>query len=467
MSELGNAQAQAGQISPLRLKAMAMKLRHRVHGFEVQDKGMYHPLQRVVPGEGPGEDKPDVSTLEGPNNWEGLKSIFLHPFSVLLVFLPLGVASGHCGWGPAWTFWLNIAGMVPLAKFLGDATEELAAAIRNDTLSGLLNATLGNAVEMILTVQTLRTSKLEVVKCTLLGSILSNLLLVLGTSFFLGGLSASNSQTGQHHVIHIEDYRAGARFAITPEKEQLFSVKGAIVSMGLQLLACMTCALPTVFAAASPHKGQKGYHRADEELLGVSRVGAVIIALSYTAFVVFQLFTHKTMLSKDDGEDLDDDDDKGDGASLTAGCSIALMAGITLLIAESSRLLVDSIDHVVEHCNVPERFIGVVLLPFAGNACEHASALRFAMQDRPGLVIGIAVGSSTQIALLMVPFAVLVGWYLDKPMNLNFHALDMAVLLLSVLVVLTSVIDGRSNWLKGFMLCTAYAFTAILYWYDV
>jgi len=448
-----------GNISPIRLKAICMKMRHKVHGFVVNKNSTYQALKEN------GMQDPDddvVSTLQGPNNMEGLKSIFCHPFSALLVCLPLGIASGLQGWGDAWTFWLNIAGIIPLAKFLGDATEELAAAIHNDTLSGLLNATLGNAVEMILTVQTLRKGLLEIVKSTLLGSILSNLLLVLGTSFFLGGLSASHGRSGNHHVIHIEDYTSTSRRLATAEKEQLFSVKGALVNMGMQLLACMTCALPTVFASSA----ESADELAAQQILSMSRVGALIISMSYVAFVVFQLCTHKRMLSKDDFED-DEGDDGGDGASLTASCSILLMCAITALIAISSELLVGTIDRVVEHYGIPERFIGVVLLPFAGNACEHASALRFAMQDRPGLVIGISVGSSTQIALLVVPFSVLVGWYLDQPMNLDFGIMNTAVLILSVLVVLTMVIDGRSNWLKGYMLCTAYTFISILYWYDV
>mmetsp|Transcript_105019 Transcript_105019/g.254958 ORF Transcript_105019/g.254958 Transcript_105019/m.254958 type:complete len:461 (-) Transcript_105019:222-1604(-) len=451
--------AEDAQLNPLRLKAIAMKLRHRVHGFRIQSlTNVYSQMNDPDAG-----SDGKVSTLHGPDNIQGLKSIFVHPFSFLLLCLPLGICSGLRGWGMAWTFWLNILGIIPLAKFLGDTTEELAAAIHNDTLSGLLNATLGNAVEMILTVQTLRKGLLGIVKSSLLGSILSNLLLVLGTAFFLGGLSPSSHQHGPHHIIHDEEYQSD-KHCIVAEKEQLFSVKGALVSMGLQLLACMTCALPTVFAAVgSPDENAE---EAEQSLLSVSRIGAVVIGFSYVAYVVFQLCTHKRMLSKDDGVS-ESGEDEEDGASLTVLVSITLMTVITIFIAVSSELLVDTIDHMVEEFGVPEKFIGVVLLPFAGNACEHASAVRFGIQDRPGLVIGIAVGSSTQIALLVVPFAVLVGWYLGQPMSLDFGILNTAVLLLSVLVVLTSVIDGRSNWLKGFMLCTAYIFTSILYWYDV
>merc|ERR1719401_2370425 len=134
------------------------------------------------------------------------------------------------------------------------------------------------------------------------------------------------------------------------------------------------------------------------------------------------------------------------------------------MISLSSENLVDAIQEVVKRSEISTDFIGIILLPFAGNACEHASAIRFAMQDRPGLSLGIAVGSSTQIALFVVPFTVVMGWVLDKPMDLVFGKMNTAVMIMSVLVVLTLVIDGRSNWLKGFMLCTAYIFEAVLYW---
>jgi len=398
--------------------------------------------------------------------WAALGSIFFHPFTVLLLAFPLGILSDQRRWGATSTFWLNILALIPLAKILGDGTEELAAAIKNDTISGLLNATLGNAVEMIITVQTMRKGMLDVVKATLLGSILSNILLVLGTSFFLGGLIGSRENVGKHHVIYDEEYQARR---CTPEKEQIFSSKSALVSMAMQLLACMTIALPTIFASASrSDHGYSGLVETKEErdalLLKVSRISAVIIMCSYVAFISFQLVTHKRMLSIDEGADSDEEEDEEE-AGLSANASLVLMAVTTGLIAVSSEMLVGAIEEVVAHSHISASFIGIVLLPFAGNACEHASAIRFAIQDRPGLSIGIAVGSSTQIALFVVPFSVVMGWFLDKPMDLVFGMMNTTVMILSVLVALAIVIDGRSNWLKGFMLCTAYGFEAVLYWY--
>lgn len=390
------------------------------------------------------------------DNWEALCSIFVHPVSILLLAFPLGICSQFLGWGDLCTFWLNILALAPLAKILGDGTEELATAIRNDTISGLLNATLGNAVEMIITFQTLRKGLIEVVKATLLGSILSNILLVLGTSFLLGGFVGSSENIGKNHVIYKKDYQQS--FCVF-EKEQIFSSKSALVSMAMQLLACMTCALPTLFAAG---------HGEDENqkaiLLEVSRISSIVLMMSYVAYVLFQLVTHKRMLTIDEGAEEQGEDDDDEGGGMTAKASLLLMAITTTMIAVSSELLVGAIESVVAKSSISASFIGIVLLPFAGNACEHASAIRFAIQDRPGLSIGIAVGSSTQIALLVVPWAVVMGWILDQPMDLAFGVPNMVVMLLSDLVALALVVDGRANWMKGFMLCTAYVFEAMLYW---
>lgn len=450
-------------MSVFKMKALAAKLRHKAHSSACvkQPLGGYsslhveakHGEDDAAAGEAPGEERRQARFCDPV----ALSSIFVHPFSVLLLAFPLGIFSYFRRWPAICTFWLNMLALVPLAKILGDGTEELAAALKNDTVSGLLNATLGNAVEMIVSVQTLRKGLLDVVKATLLGSILSNILLVLGTSFLVGGFVGSPTIVGKHHVIYEADYEPRR---CTFEKEQTFSSKGAIVNMAMQLLACMTCALPTIFAVAG------GAHEVDADsrakVVEVSRISAIIIMIAYVAYILFQLVTHRRMLAIDDNKDDDDGDD--DSASLSVAGSLVLMAVTTCLIAISSELLVGAIEEVVEHSKISSSFIGIILLPFAGNACEHASAIRFAYQDRPGLSIGIAVGSSTQIALFVVPFTVVMGWMLDQPMDLVFGTMNTSVMVLSVLVTFTLVVDGRANWLKGFMLCIAYLFEALLYW---
>merc|ERR1719277_422337 len=144
---------------------------------------------------------------------------------------------------------------------------------------------------------------------------------------------------------------------------------------------------------------------------------------------------------------------------------MGLLLLVSIVVCLSTEMLVQAIQGVTEKARISKHFIGVVLLPIVGNACEHAAAVRFAMQDKLGLAVSIAVGSSTQIALFVVPFSVLTGWAIDGPMDLAFGALSTSVITFSVVVVLAMVVDGQSNWLQGYLLCSVYAIIAVMYWY--
>jgi len=488
---------QPALMSIFKLKAIANKMRHHCQGYEFK-RG--RPAQDLVSEQdaqamtahltekseaGPRQSLPEghaVSmefshhtnsvVVHGPSNFLGLYTIFVHPLCLFLFCVPLGFMSSWLNWGTSWTFWLNFLALVPLAKILGDATEELAASLQNDTISGLLNATFGNAVEMILSVQALRKNLFSVVKLSLLGSVLSNILLVLGSAFLLGGLTPSTTRRGRFHSFQ---GNSGEDF-IGMEKEQKFALKSALISMAMLLFSCMSFALPTMFDS---------FTKDPVKVLIVSRIGAWISMSSYVAFLIFQLLTHTKTLSQEehvlsappgvmqansDGamlltEDIEAEEENDEAASISATCAVLLMLCCTVVTAVNSELLVGVINDVVQNAGIPETFIGVILLPIAGNACEHAGAIRFAMNDRPGLAIGIAVGSSTQVALLVVPFAVIMGSFMGKPLDLDFGALNTAVVTLSVLVVLTLLLDGRSNWMKGYLLVALYVFIAILYWF--
>merc|ERR1711920_51498 len=146
-----------------------------------------------------------------------------------------------------------------------------------------------------------------------------------------------------------------------------------------------------------------------------------------------------------------------DEPTISIATAILVMCIVTLMVA--------SLEGVVAHLHITKHFIGIVLLPIVGNACEHASAIRFAIMDKPGLSIGIAVGSSTQISLFVVPFSVLMGWWINQPMDLNFGSLNTTVMSISVMVVLSVVVDGTANWLQGYLLMSGYFVIAVLYWY--
>jgi len=421
------------------------------------------------------------TSIEKPPNidGQGIMGMLLHPLCVLLVCFPLGIASNILGWGPSTTFWLNFLGLVPLAKILGDATEELAAGLHNDMLAGLLNATFGNAVEVVMMVQTLRAGLIDVVKATLLGSVLSNLLLVLGCSFFFGGIVSKNEDGGWAAGAGGDSNTASLRktnsFNAVPataveskdrsstlsdamefvgEKVQTFSVMTAMVNMSLLLLSCLSLSLVTVFFSENEH--EEGM---DQITLSVSRHCAIAMMMSYIAYIFFQLVTHREAMQEDDN-----DGDEPEEAALSVNAAVTVMCVVTVIVAYSSELLVESLSEVVEQAHISSHFIGIIMLPIVGNACEHASAIRFAIQDKPGLSIGIAVGSSTQISLFVVPFSVLMGWTLDQPMDLNFGSLNTTVMSISVIVVLSIVVDGSATWLQGYLLMSAYYMVAVLYW---
>mmetsp|Transcript_98955 Transcript_98955/g.220939 ORF Transcript_98955/g.220939 Transcript_98955/m.220939 type:complete len:476 (-) Transcript_98955:48-1475(-) len=403
------------------------------------------------------------TTIQKPPNSDavGIMSMLMHPMSCLLFSFPLGLASDGFGWGKTTTFWLNFIALVPLAKILGDATEELAAGLKNDMLAGLLNATFGNAVEMVIMVQTLRAGLTQVVKATLLGSVLSNLLLVLGMSFFCGGIVGHSRRrtTQSENVGSTESYTQ-----FVGEKVQTFSVMTALVNTSMLLLSCLTSSLVTVFYAETHVDGQAAM---DSVLIPVSRICSIIIMVAYVAYIFFQLVTHREAMAEESPDEglLADGGGDDEEPTLSIPTAICVMFVCTFVVAFSSELLVSSLEGVVENTGVGQHFIGIVLLPIVGNACEHASAIRFAIMDKPGLSIGIAVGSSTQISLFVVPFSIMVGWFMGVPMDLNFGSLNTTVLSISVVVVLSVVVDGTANWLQGYLLISAYMIIAVLYWH--
>uniref|UniRef100_A0A7S2DE34 Sodium/calcium exchanger membrane region domain-containing protein n=1 Tax=Alexandrium andersonii TaxID=327968 RepID=A0A7S2DE34_9DINO len=405
----------------------------------------------------------------------GLMAILMHPLNVLLVTFPLGILSHMLNWGQICTFWFNFCALVPLAKILGDATEELAAGLKNDMLAGLLNATFGNAVEMVIMLQTLRAGYVDVVKATLLGSVLSNLLLVLGMSFFFGGIMSNGKkkiviEAPVQHSQRKSIQRLGSQIVQSPEAEsytefigekvQTFSVMSALVNTSMLLLSCLSFSLVTVFASQTTEDGNAVL---ETVLLPVSRTCSIIIMIAYAAYIFFQLVTHREAMAEDDGGEEGGGDDEEPALSIPT--AVLVMLVVTCVVAFSSELLVSSLDEVVEHMGINKHFIGIILLPIVGNACEHASAIRFAIMDKCGLSIGIAVGSSTQMSLFVVPFSVLCGWFIGQDMDLNFGSLNTTVMSISVVVVLSVVVDGTANWLQGYLLMSAYFVVAVLYWH--
>lgn len=315
--------------------------------------------------------------------------------------------------------------IVPLAKLLGEATEQLALSV-GQTLGGLLNATFGNAVEMIIAIFALREGLTEVVKGSLVGSIVSNLLLVLGMCFFCGGLQYNT---------------------------QRFSPTGARAQYSLLLLAVLALVIPTVVLLTGA--------RPDSELL-ISRGCAIVLAVLYICYLVFQLYTHKDQFGTEANEEEPAEEEQ---PMLSKGASLALLLVATVIVAPLSEGLTGSVEGVTKTLQLSDAFVGVILLPIVGNAAEHLTAVTVATKDKMDLSLGVALGSSTQIALFVVPFTVIAGWFMDVPMDLNFKSLDVSILLLTVLIVGSTISDGESNWLEGAALIGAYLLIAVSLWY--
>lgn len=367
-----------------------------------------------------------------------LKVLLLEPINLLLFAAPVGIVAAIQEWGAVPVFCGCFFALIPLAKLLGDATEHLAEGL-NQTVGGLLNATFGNAVEMIVTLSAIRRGLLGVVKHSLVGSILSNLLLVLGMAFFAGGL----------------------RY-----QDQKFSGAAALINITMLLVGIMSFCLPTVFFFSL----DQGHN-----ILSVSRLSAIFVGIGYIAYLVFQLYTHVEVFEEkpeDAGEECSGPEgaprDSHEGepeAVLDVHWAIGLMLGTTAAVSFLSQYMVDSIEGIVEQWHVSQAFVGCILVPIVGNACEHASAVRMAYNNKVAAAIAVAVGSSTQISMLVMPFAVLVGWTMGRPLDLNMSPMGLSVLFLAVMVVFSIVTDGKSNWLEGFMLMLSYCLVAILYWY--
>lgn len=417
--------------------------------------------------------------------------------NVLLIFVPVGFAVFYAGLGPVPVFIINFIAIIPLAAMLSNATEELAIRV-GETMGGLLNATFGNAVELIVSIQALVKDEITIVKTSLIGSMLSNLLLVLGMSFFLGGIN---------------------------RPEQFFNVTVAQTAASLLALCIASLIIPTVFHnTIAEDSDDTGDALRNQEL---SHGTAVILLIVYGCYLFFQLKTHVEMynapsqkvpkrksskveegaanrgvaaigagtaaasgggvnvknLLTNKNDDDEEEEEEFESPSLTVIGALVTLAISTTLVAFCSEFMVDSIDGLTATGHISTTFVGLILLPIVGNAAEHATAVTVAIKDKMDLSIGVAVGSSMQIALLVFPFIILLGWIMGKAcMTLYFDTFQIATLFVSVLLVNYLIQDGKSrkythihikltrantfaDWLEGVMLMASYIIIAVAAWF--
>ncbi|KIP12345.1 hypothetical protein PHLGIDRAFT_113821 [Phlebiopsis gigantea 11061_1 CR5-6] len=374
--------------------------------------------------------------------------------NILLVFIPLSILSHYANWDAALRFSFSFIAIMPLAALLGTATEQLSFRL-GQTLSGLLNASFGNAVEIIVGIAALMQGELRIVQTSLLGSILSNLLLVLGCSFLAGGLKFPESN---------------------------FQVTAAQASSSLMTLACITLVIPAAYHSAKSRGGIDDsdglYHtwqvvdgsdlddKSNYGLRIISRGTAILLLGVYIAYLYFQLRSHAYLFVEPEVEVESQSTtvEEEEESQMSVPAAAVGLLGATVVTSFCADFLVASIEETAERYSIPKPFIGLILLPIVANAAEHVTSVWMAMKGKMELTIGICVGSSIQIAAFVIPLLVIVGWISHHDLTLFFADFETVVLFVSVLLVNFLIQDGKSNYMEGLMLITLYLVIALAFW---
>ena len=349
--------------------------------------------------------------------------------NILLFALPITLYFNYVDQDYSMAFFSSLIAIMPLAFLMGRATEEIALRT-TESLGGLLNATFGNAAELIIAfLLILEASRvadpetqsffIHLVQASLIGSILGNLLLVMGLAFVWGGI---------HH------------------SEQKYSETQVSSNGSLLLLSMIVLVIPTVFHSSVGGEG------GDSRVLDLSHIAAAILLLVYGLFLLFQFRTHVHLFATDGSHH--------EEPEMTQRDSIILLIVATVLVSWMAEILVHSVESAAEDFGLPHLFIGVILLPLFGNAAEHFTAVTVAGKDKMDLSFAISMGSSTQIAVFIAPLMVIIAWALGVPLTFEFGILETVSAFLAVLIVNSIAADGKSNWLEGAMLLSSYAVLA-------
>jgi Ca2+:H+ antiporter len=351
------------------------------------------------------------------------------PFSpwpdVLLVFVPVSLAGSLLEVNPVFLFFATALAIIPLAGWVGKATEHLSTHV-GAGVGGLLNASLGNAAELIIALAALRQGLHDVVKASITGSILGNILLVLGAAMFAGG------------------YR---------RERQRFNQTAAGMGASLLLLAAVGLVVPALFHVTAADRGP-----ASEGTLSLAI--AVVLFLIYLLSLTFSLKTHSHLFAGEGG-----DAHALDERPWSRTRSITILTLVTTLIAILSEILVESLEPTAHRLGLTQVFVGVILVALVGNAAEHSSAVLVAMKNKMDLAFTIAVGSSLQIALLVAPVLVFASYLFGPPLDLIFTPFEVAAVTISVLILGFAAMDGESHWMEGVMLMGVYLILAIAFYF--
>lgn len=400
--------------------------------------------------------------------------------NLLLLTVPVALACHFVNWPATVKFIISFLSIIPLAALLGDATEQVSMSL-GQTLGGLLNATFGNAVELIVGVVALSQNQLRLVQTSMLGSILSNILLVLGCSFAAGGYvfkestfqtTAAQTSSGvltlacAALVIPAAYHSTYSRSSGTPppSPKDLIAALQSLVQGNAS--APSTTEMISALAMITREDGDDAPDPHDESLSGLlvlSRGTSIVLLLVYIAYLFFQLKSHSNLFEAE-AEGVDENgESEEEHPEMDTYSAAGWLVVVTVITAFCADVLVASIDETATKWKLPKPFIGLILLPIVGNAAEHVTAVWMAMKGRTELTIGVAVGSSIQIAAGMIPILVLVSWALHKNLTLFFADFETIVLFISVVLVNILLQDGRSNYIEGIMLIALYLVIALSY----
>jgi Ca2+:H+ antiporter len=343
----------------------------------------------------------------------------------LLIFVPIALGARILGAPPIVVFLVSALAIIPLSGILGAATEAVAEHT-SPAIGGVLSATMGNLAELIIATMALRAGLIELVKASITGSILGNLLLVLGVSLLAGGVKF---------------------------KVQRFNAHLAGMSSTVLLIAVFGLVVPALFHGLHPDPQRVATVR-------MSHYVAPLLIAGYAAWLVFSLWTHSSAFTPEIG-----------AAPVTVApkwsskkaLAVLLLAAIAIgVVAET---MVSATEEAVKVLGLSEFFVGLILIPIIGNAAENSSAIIMAVRNRMDLALNIAIGSSIQVALLIAPLLVLLGMVFGQPMDLAFSTMEVTSIALSVWVASSVIRDAESNWLEGVFLLLAYAVLGVAFFF--
>ncbi|QFS50477.1 calcium/proton exchanger [Nostoc sphaeroides] len=342
----------------------------------------------------------------------------------MLVFVPISFITEWLHLHPVIVFVTSGLAIIPLAAWIANSTEQIATVV-GPSLGGLLNATFGNATEMIISIVALRAGLVEVVKASITGTIVANLLLALGAAIFLGGL----------------------RF-----KEQSFQPKVARINASSLNLALVVLLTPTAIDFTS--KGLQA-----TTINNFSAVAAILLLVFYLLMLLFSMKTHKDMyeLRATELDESEQAEVKSHQHETSLWKNVAILLICTIALVFVSDVLVASLQKAITTLGFTSLFTGVILIPLFGGAVEYITAATFAMKNKMDLAVAVAMGSSLQIAMFVAPILVLVGQFMGQPMNLDFNPFEVLAVAIAVLITNSISTDGNSNWLEGALLLITYA----------